>query len=106
MRETPLLDARNANAAKHRRDFRGWTVEPRYAVGKVGRARAGSKIHLLNVELVVAVTDEADERHVGRIHSAASPCNGNGQHVGQVVRGLDLDAITCTTCRRVARLEG
>ena len=85
------------NAKQRTSEWQGYTLADEYAVGRVGRARSGTKIHLLRIERVL-YAPEGGKVQVGGILSAHAPCNGNGQHVGQVVKGLDTDAITCTHC--------
>ena len=96
--------------------WNNYIIETSRAIGRVGRRQSGSHVHLLRVETVVGIVDEAKElaitwRTVGhnflrtrtpQIFSAGAPCNSNGQHVGTVVAAItdeNKNSITCRTCR-------
>lgn len=85
----------NANATT--REWSGLTLRSEYRVGRVGHRRSGAKLHLLRVDIIVA--HPTHPHRVGQVFSAGALCNGNGQHVGQVVAGYDTDAVNCTKCR-------
>lgn len=76
----------------------GYTIRTEFAVGRVGRARSGTKLHLVICSYVVTVPNDGGRMRVGDLHAAHTPCNGNGQHIAQPINGLDTDAITCQKC--------
>ncbi len=81
-------------------DWGQYTIQHGYAVGQVGFRRTGTKVHLLRIATVIEERGEhkPGTKRVGDIYRAHAPCNGNGQHVGQVLAGRDTNAITCEKC--------
>lgn len=86
-----------------------------YAVGSCGsqssyRGATGAKVHALRTDLVVEDLRPADQRRrntyqEGDTFSIRGLCNGNGQNTGKINPRLDLDAVTCTKCRKALGLD-
>lgn len=98
------LDEMNSNPRFSEWPFQEpeYKLEHRAAVGRVGRSRSGEKIHFLNTQIVVeylnGFTPDRRQYRIGDSFSTHAPCNGNGQQVGQIIRNLDTNAITCQKC--------
>lgn len=91
------------NATPRTHEWNGsYVLEHRIAVGRVGFARSGEKLHWLSTEVVIGYVGDFQptfrQMKIGDVFSAYAACNGNGQHVGKVVQHLDTDAITCKKC--------
>jgi hypothetical protein len=86
------------------REWMGWTLRREYAVGRAGRQNArrgtmGAKSHLLMVEVIVSVGDDAKYAdRVGELHRVRGCTSSNGQFTGTVVKGAELAGITCKRC--------
>jgi hypothetical protein len=85
------------------RDWKsGTTVKVVYGVGQSGFRRSGDKLHLIIAEIVLTPGTDANGKPTrlrpGDVLAARSPCNGNGQHKGSLILGLDTDRITCQKC--------
>lgn len=86
-----------------------------YAVGSCGsqrgfRGMTGGKVHALRTDLIVEDLRPADKRgrntyQQGDNFSVRGLCNGNGQNTGIVNKRADLDAVTCTKCRKALGLD-
>lgn len=92
------------NAAyPRRRTWSTYELESFYAVGRLGRRQAGTKVHMLSCERVVGYvgdwTPSRGQFKMGDTFSAHAFCNGNGQQNSWVSAGADTDAITCEKCR-------
>jgi hypothetical protein len=103
MTDTTRRTLAEMNAKPFVREWCGYTLETRYAVGRSGSSRrgtSGAKIHLLLTEVVTAKT--GDHRPgtigVGGTMSIVGVCNQNGQHNGVVMRGTDTADVTCAKC--------
>lgn len=114
-KETDMKTLNDLNSAQllanRTREWSGWTLKSEFRLGKAGgqnarRGMAGAKLHLLNVEIVLAVDDPKYAGRVGQLHSVRGCTTGNGQMTGTVIEGLsDLSDVTCTRCReRLGRL--
>lgn len=91
------------NAKPVVREWGGYTLETRFAVGRTGsshRGTTGAKLHLLRTEVVIAEAGEhrAGTFRVGDTLSTQGVCNNQGQHNAVVVKGRDTDAVTCEKC--------
>lgn len=86
-----------------------------YAVGASGRQNgwrgaSGSHVHALRTMIVIEDLRPESERRAntyktGDAFSVVGLCNGNGQQNGKVYQGKDLDAVTCSKCRKALGLD-
>jgi len=88
--------------------WQGWTEHRELRLGRAGqqnarRGTAGAKLHLLDVDIVIAKPADASKHShkVGAYSSVRGCVSSNGQYTGVVVEGaVDLAAVDCTRCRR------
>lgn len=91
--------------------FGDFIIRSRRTTGRVGKARTGTKVHILIVDEVVGIVEgrvpqrgtygdmflrrqqSGDTRPV--IFSARGLCNGNGQHVGEELTGYEVNCEKC-----------
>lgn len=83
-----------------RKERFGMILERRFAVGKLGYKGTGTKVHLLETEVVIDSADSTRWSN-GEVISANSFCNGRGQQNSSKREELDTDRVTCQKCLKI-----